>query len=58
MEADTQRTHRSITEQEGEMVTVDLEALPLHAVQDVARTAADAGNAVAAATALIRWIKQ
>ena len=34
--------------------TVDLEALPLHAAQDVARTLADAGNAVAAG---IWWIR-
>ena len=40
-------------------VTMDLEALPLHTDQEVARTmtVADAGNAIAAATAPIPWIK-
>ena len=38
-------------------VTMDLEALPLHADQEVARTVAmaDAGNTVTAATAHIPW---
>ena len=60
----TQHRHRVTTEDQAEMVktatvAMDLEALPLHADQEVARTVAvtDAGNATAAATAPIPWIK-